>query len=558
MLDYRGAENHIRVAFWTVGIVVGGLITYLTRYYLNTDGLIYLEIGDAVRRGSWGALVNHHWSPGYSVIMAFAQWWLNTTVHNELTSLKAVNFFIFIAAMAACEVFIKNLRASLSGEPLSVAQPAPFGLVQLALYSAFLVAALVWIRIRLVSPDMLMFAYMMLLTSLIFRIKNNPDGFSNFLLLGCTLGLAYLTKTYMFVYSWIVIALAALAVGSLKKAVVRVGVAMLVMMAFCTPLVISLSRDLGRFTYGEAGNYNYALFVASHGEVLKPPKQLTSKPEELLFEEVVHSSFSPGADIAKRSEGKRPRFDLGSQIRAIERNLSIIVLDSPWLLLAVLVWSVVQLRWAMPQFRSVVPPSETVTLLAISTTGVLMFALVLVEMRYIAPFLFAGFAGLIVLWGYKPLKHREMILRNYSYYAICLVFLTLTAGSVIDQGRRAICSSSSKQAYESLFREDLQIAQFINAKTPYKGVRAGVVESPRMSIYWARLAGARIVAEIPSVRDYLDATPEERGIARRKLSEHSVAFVVARGSEFGRLRSEGWEKIPTAFDYYMLFTNNSR
>lgn len=555
MLNQQSANNQFRSAFWTVGIVVGATLTYLTRYYLNTDGLIYLEIGDAVRSGNWGALVNHQWSPAYSVVLAFAQWCLNTTLYNELVSLKFVNFIIFIGAMWTCEFFIKSLRASLMIGSAGDGSYIPFGLVRLVLYGAFLVAALVWIRIRLMSPDMLMLAYLLLATALILRIKTNPEGFGNFILLGCTLGLSYLTKTYMFVYSGLMIVLAGLAVGSLKKAILRSGLAVMIMAAFSVPLVISLSRDLGRFTYGEAGNYNYALFVASQGELVNPPKKLVSQPQVLLFEEVAHSCFSPGADIAKRYEGKKPRFDLSAQIRALGRNISIIVSDSPWFFLAVFIWGVMQLKWAKPQFLTFVPPSSALTLLAISVTGVLMFTLVLVEMRYIAPFLFMGVAGLAVIWLYRPLKHTETIFRNYTYYGLCMVFLLVTIGSTGDQALRATCPTGSKRAYKDVFVEDRHIAEFVSSKTTSKGKLAGVVESFGMSVYWARLAGVKIIAEIPSRKDYLQATSEDRKRIKRELKQNSVAFLVARGMGFGLLASEGWQKIPLTSEYYLLVTD---
>ncbi len=138
---------------------------------------------------------------------------------------------------------------------------------------------------RLVSPDMLMLGYLLLSVSLILRIKANPLGYTNFVGLGCVLGLAYLTKTYMFVYSGIILVLAGLAVGNLRLAVPRAGLALVIMTAISLPFIVALSRDLGRFTYGEAGNYNYALFVASEGEPVNPPAQLTTKPAVLLFEE---------------------------------------------------------------------------------------------------------------------------------------------------------------------------------------------------------------------------------------------------------------------------------
>ena len=556
MREQRASENLVRVAFWIIGTILGGLLAYLTRYYLNTDGLIYLEIGDAVRRGDWGALVNHQWSPAYSVLMGFAQQLLDSHPCDELASLKIVNFLAFLFAMGMCDVFLASLRASVSDESGGSADPAPFRLVSLVIYCAFLVAALIWIRVRLVSPDMLMLGSLLLFVSLILRIKTNPLGYTNFVGLGCVLGLAYLTKTYIFVYSGVILVLAGLAVGSLRKAIPRVGLALAIMITISLPLIVSLSRDLGRFTYGEAGNYNYALFVASQGEPVNPPAQLTTKPAVLLFEETPHSCFSPGADIAKQSEGKRPRFDATAQVKAVERNLLIMVADSPWFFLTLILWNLLQLKWARPRLGSFLPLSESLMLLSASVSGILLFLLVLVEMRYIAPFLFLGVGGLALIWRYRTLDARGSFLRDCTYYALCIVFMSVTAWSAIDQALRATRPSGSKQSYEAVLQEDKAMANYIRSQKSLIGARGAIVESHSMSIYWARLAGVKIVAEIPSGRDYLEATPQDRETAKKKLREHSVEFLAARGREFHTLASEGWTKVPSTSDYYFLFTGD--
>ncbi len=546
----------MRAVFWITGTTLGGLLAYFTRYYLNTDGLIYLEIGDAVRRGEWDALINHQWSPAYSVLMGLAQQILGVSRDNELASLKIVNFLILLFTMGMCDVFLASLRASVINGSRGNTESAPFRLLSLVIYCAFLVAALIWIRVRLVSPDMLMLGYLLLALSLILRIKTNAHGYANFVALGCVLGLAYLTKTYMFVYSGIVLVLAGLAMGDLKKAIPRMGLALIIMMVMSLPFIVSLSRDLGRFTYGEAGNYNYALFVASQGEPVNPPAQLTAKPAVLLFEDTPHSCFSPGADIAKLFEGRRPRFDVTAQIKAVERNLLITVSDSPWFFLTLILWNFLQLKWAKPRLGSIFPLSDSLMLLGASLSGLLLFLLVLVEMRYVAPFLFLGVAGMVLIWRYGPLDCRSSFFRDCSYYALCVVFMAVTAWSAIDQALRATRGAGSKQSYEAIFQEDMALAQYIRAQTSLSGTRGAIVESHGMSIYWARLAGVKIVAEIPSIRDYIDATPQDRASAKKRLREYSVEFVAARGREFHALASEGWTAVPSTSDYYVLWTGN--
>ncbi len=200
------------------------------------------------------------------------------------------------------------------------------------------------------------------------------------------------------------------------------------------------------------------------------------------------------------------------------------------------------------------PVSEGLMLLIASFSGILLFLLVLVEMRYVAPFLFLGVAGLALIWRYGPLDAREGLVRDCAYYTLCVVFLSFTAWSAIDQALRATMPSGSKPSYEVVFREDTAMANYIRGQKNLSGARGAIVDSHSMSIYWARLAGVKIVAEIPSMRDYLEAAPYDRETAKQRLREHSVEFVAARGREFQALASEGWTKVPSTSDYYLLFT----
>jgi hypothetical protein len=101
--------SRIRLA-WVVGLTAGAILTYTTRYYLNGDGINYIEMGEALRHGWWSGLVNLTESPGYAFLLGLGQIVLNTNRLNELQLLKSVNFVCFVVAMAACELFVHILK----------------------------------------------------------------------------------------------------------------------------------------------------------------------------------------------------------------------------------------------------------------------------------------------------------------------------------------------------------------------------------------------------------------------------------------------------------------
>ena len=101
-------ERRVRISFWFVGLSTAAVLAYTTRYYLNGDGINYIEMGDALRDGLWSGLVNTTESPAYAFMLGIGHLLLGTTVLTELPLLKSVNMVCFAMAMAACDLFIRE------------------------------------------------------------------------------------------------------------------------------------------------------------------------------------------------------------------------------------------------------------------------------------------------------------------------------------------------------------------------------------------------------------------------------------------------------------------
>jgi len=551
--DSRKTLDVVRVSFWAIGIALGAWLTYVTRYYFNSDGLNYLDIGDAVRRGHWDALANHTTSPVYSVLVAIAQAAMNTSPEDELTWLKSINFLLFLSAMASCDLFVHQLKQDENFSGWSLRKELPYSLVRLLVYSAFFVASLIWIRPRLIAPDMLVFALILVSVSIILWIRRHPETARGFFLLGLTLGIAYLVKTYMFLLSFLMILLAASWVPKWKTAAARAMLALGIVLLIALPLITTLSRDVGRITYGGAGDYNYAVFVAGQGSVKNPPECLSLTPEIFLYRGTPYSSFAAGSDLAKSHEGLRPRFDFLAQMNVLGSNLLATLGDSPWFFLSVFIWNGLQLKWAKPRVGSVIPPSKACFRLTIAVFGVLLFCSVGLEIRYIAPFLFLIVPGSAYLWMYRDLDGRELTWRDGSAYLLAGVLLLLLGFTCIDQYQRALHGEGHKQSYKAVFEENRSIARFINSNGYGNDQRGGAIEKSAGSIYWARMANVRIAAEVSRATDYLNTSSEKRALLTKKLRDRSIKFLVGKGKGFQSLSSEGWVQIPHTESHYILF-----
>ena len=369
-IGMHGIQGYVP-RFWAIGLTAGAILTYTTRYYLNGDGINYIEMGEALRHGWWSGLVNLTESPGYAFLLGLGQIVLNTNRLNELQLLKCVNFVCFVVAMLTCELFINLVRRQYQSLCRDAGQALPFPLISALSYSMFLFATLSWIRLRLVAPDMMVFVLVVTSTSIVLWIKENPDPYVKFGLLGVATALGYLFKSFFFPFSAIFFVLAGLVSGSLRKAVPRLLLGAMVMFMISGPLIFSLSRTVGRFSFGEVGNFCYTTLVAGEGELTNPPRTLAKQPPVLFYKTnpFVECTRPAGFDPCYWNEGIKPVVHIVGQLKVIPGHVQAILFDSPWLFLGVLVWLVVQWRIGTLSLGGLWPPSIPVILFAVAAAG---------------------------------------------------------------------------------------------------------------------------------------------------------------------------------------------
>ncbi len=599
--SFSNGERLARCLFWVFGLTAGAILTYATRYYLNSDGINYIEMADAFSRGKWSALVNLTESPGYAFVMGVAMLAYQPDRLSEVPFLKVVNFVGLAAAMASCELFVTMIRR----EADQTGQTLPLPLMRALMYGFFLFAALDWIRMRLVAPDIFVFALVLAAMSIVLRIKQTSPGLGKSLLLGAVCGLGYLFKSFFFPFSWVFFGMAALVSGSIRKGVSTMVVAALTMWLVASPLILALSEKAGRFSYGEAGNYNYAHFVSGRGEPVSPPVKLHRDPEVFGYDEglVGECTYPPGFDLAVWSLGIRPVFDPAAQLRVIPGNLLDIFRHTPWLFLLVPIWFGVQAMWGRPGFGRIVPPSAAVMCGVTAVLGIGLFSLVVVEIRYVAPFLFLGFVGLLlaarhngseacsqstlkegrsvpILPGLREgngvaaplagdggvtgssagqtiprIPRRTTITSLNSRMrtvvaasALGLVLVGMCAFSVVEQAYRGLSSVSGKPSYREALAGQWSVARYLNENGARPGDKVGIVGS--LSPYWARLAGVKIVVAAPDAARFLGASSERRAAALRSAECAQAWAMIGYGEGFAALTREGWQAVPGSLGYY--------
>lgn len=544
----------IRAVFWIIGILCGGILTYTTRHFINGDAITYLDMAEAFRTGFWNESVLLGYSPGYSFLLAIFEFVFPTAPDKELFLAKFLNFIVFLGAIAVCDQFVRRLIDEVDLD--SKKSPLPPQILRAMCFAAFLVASLIWVRIQIVAPDMLVFIFVLLSVIAVFNIKRSPTNFRNFLLLGLISGLGYICKTFFFPFSLFFIAFSGSYCGSFKKAIPRLLSAVIAMLIVGSPVMISQSLEAGRLSIGEVGSYNYAFHVAGEGHGIHAPKVIHHNPDVLYYDHGTLSTY-PHGDPAYWELGIKPVFNLMAQLNAIRGNLDQLLNAILWPTIVVLLWFITQFRIATFVPLRFFPPSTFIMLVLVCLAGTATYCLVSVAIRYVAVFLFLGFAALVVAPRYErsDFKERPSIILQAT--TVTAIFLGMVVIFVADQSMRSLYSTGTKVSHRETFIDMGAIKDSLEAQGIGKGDKVAVFYPINHKLYWAKMAGVRVMAEIRNVQSFLENTPQKRDDALNSLRKIGFKAVVVKQPKFMGLVDEGWKNVPGTRDYYLYFLTES-
>lgn len=546
--------RRVQIAFWVTGIACGAITAYTTRYFINGDALAYIEMGEALRTGEWIALANLTYSPGYPVLLGIAQVLLGTNPLNELQWLRVVNFFCFVLAMASCELLMFFVRREAEHKSEVGWGHFPVHWILALCYSMFLVSSLVFIRIRLLNPDMMVLAIVLLVSSILLWIREDATPKFKFVLLGIVTGIGYLTKSFFLPFSPIFFLVAGLCAGSWRKAVPRVLASILAMLLVAAPLIAALSSRLGRLTYGELGAHVYATIISGVGEPITP-EVLSDSPKVLRFAYDVTCTRPAGFDIAYWHEGLKPVFNVEAQLRIIPGNVMAIFKDTPWIVL-ILIWYGFFILRGCVRMGHIIPPSIFYVLIIPALFGIGFYCLVRMEMRYIAPYVFLCFVALILSCRLRPNSSRSRGGSLGLSAVLVSFFLAMVAYSSFDQSLRGVVSTNKHLSYQGAFQEELLVKDFLQEKMIIVGDNVAVVGNP--PVYWARMAGIKILAEVQSVEDFLACDQGLRKHVLDRLRQRKIRAIVGKGSSLAKLELDGWQRVPRTKDYFVYLLKSQQ
>ncbi len=534
--------RRVTIGYLLLLVPVAWLATRYDRYQIDGDAMVYMDIADLIRAHHWAGVVNAYWNPLYPAGMAVAQAAFHATRANELRAYYALNFVIFLMSVGAMLGLVGALvrlrersvvappthddETVMNGPPVLLDVDA-LRLVGLGLV---VIASQRELSMGKVRPDLLLQALLLGAFAMLLQALAT-ESLVYAPLMGLLFGLAYLTKSFAFVVAFLTIAVMMLVQLLMQRR--RVGrvvlggaLATMVFAAVAGPYVAALSKQKGRFDFGDSGSLNYAWYVSgtnkAHIEpwmtesfgsaevrLVHPERQLLASPGVYSYKTEANATYRPDAygtypawfDPTYFHERIVPRFDLSRSIKRDARNavLSLrYVLNHPegWLLLLVLLGMGGRVsvgRWREAWWLAPVG-------LGLVIWGI--YGLVNVEERYVT------LAYLVILLPVFAMLRGGEAKRQVAA-AVVVLFAALALGESLRlalEARRTELAEGLPAAWYS--PPMYGAAAALNAMGVGKGDEIACMGTMAClhDPYWMRLAGVRVTTEVynPEPRHLLE------------------------------------------------------
>lgn len=494
------------------------------------DGLNYLDMADAFRRGDFGLAINAYWSPLYPAVLAFALALTQATRASEPVAAHAANLIIFIGALLAFRSFLREfLRFSRrSGESAQVGR-ALFWVGWLL----FAWSVLVLEPVELITPDLLALACYLGALGRFCAILSGAATRRTWLALGVWLGLAYLAKAVMLPAG--IAALLALTVVVQRTQRSRVPIALLGLLLTAGPLIVGLSLEKKRPTFSEAGHYAY-FWDVEHRPIYFPPgteaEQNYRHPPRRVFQEPLVLEFATPLPVSHPLyydpsywyDGSQIHFSLRAQARSIARSIYYL-LRRIWPLLLAALLLATGANWSRARVSTYAP------LLLPALAGIALYLPFHIEARYLAPFLVpAALTSAALLIGASAWTAR--ITRVLAGLALYLA-LQIGFGSARD-----VAFLAGRNVRPLRPNPDPILTAALRAADVPTNGPVGVIGYYG---YWPRAASVRVITAAQPT-EFWAAPPPRRACALHAMAATGARAVVSRDVP-ASARAEGWQPI---------------
>jgi hypothetical protein len=492
-------------SLFLITMVFGAVNAWAGRFSMNPDGISYLDVGSSFARHDWAHAFNAWWSPLYPWSLGILLSLAKPSPRWEFPLVQAFNFVLFVTALFAFRYFLGSLLnfCHRRDATASTARSLPDWALILIGYATFWWASLELVTIYDVSPDLAVLAVVCLAGGLLLRLDERPDT-TRFALFGIVLGIAYWIKAVLFPLGFVFLACAFLWKHSSRDWRRGILAASILFICVAAPLVLVLSKQKGRFTFGDTGkaayawglspslpNRNWQGEVASSGTPLHATRQLFRDPPVFEFDGPVVGTYPPWTDPSYWNEGLRPNFTLRAQIQilasTVPSEVRVLLRAQPGLVIVVIVLVLMCPRQWVLGIRGLWP------FLAMPLVGMAFYLPMLVNDRYLAAFALLLF---VVLCASAQVRPED---QTPAAYVMVAVFIAMALGTLDGTVRNVTNHLAIPGVGPNSTLEDVVVAEQLPSFGAGAEDKVAVIGGGTGS-YWARLAKVRIVAEIMGSR----------------------------------------------------------
>ena len=376
---WRLREIDVLAAAAIVAISVLGL---LVRRTLSPDGVAYLDLADALRRGDWEHFVQGYWSPLYPAILAAVGAITGRTANGLVAPAHLVNVVAVSITILVIWCWARTMTTPWFGR---------------AAIAALVVCSAEPPRVEALTPDLIL-----LCIAVCIGYEMLVHQGRRWAWLGILFGLAYFTKTST--WPWLLVAMTARIVVAPDRAS-RAGAAKsdLITIALALLWIAPISIVAGHPTFGATARLNYRWYIQSsdartpdthRGEHLQYQQVSITDSVQIRvarFDTTAQWTYQPWSDPDGWSNGIQTH---RATIPPFGLQLSY-WLDTTWqtisvwlrmLILAVLLPAAWIGRRRTIWHEFIAPPRATITVAALGLVGMAQYIAVHAEPRLIAPF----------------------------------------------------------------------------------------------------------------------------------------------------------------------------
>jgi 4-amino-4-deoxy-L-arabinose transferase-like glycosyltransferase len=539
----------IRIFFWFATASCGFAQTWSHRFTLSPDGNNYLDIASAYLRGDYVHAINAYWSPMYSWLIAVVTRVFHTPAFQETSLLHLLNLVGVFLALRCFEyffiAFLLLLKSTVVAKDEKLTDEPLWWLLG---YGLFFSTVLYILSLEPTTPDVWVCVLTYLAMGVLIRIALQPRRTAYFALFGSVLGLGFLTKSFYFPLAFVFLTAASLIARTSRRHLARVLLALLVFAIVSGPFILAISKAKNRFTFGAVGKIGYAEFVNpieqsffwqgenQTGTPKHPAREILSSPRVFEFATPVGGSYPPSYDMSYWMDGVRVNFNVRGQLRILRQSLGtfflIFVIQIEFAVGLIVLWLVQEKRTECIGSLVRLWPLWVPSAAACSA-----YSLVLVEPRYVAPFL-------VFLWlaAFAAVASASWVSSRRMLYAVVFGMLAVTGI------KTAKCFVSDLLAIPNQQHIHWQVAQNLHKLGIQPGDRVAIIAGNAVA-HWARLAGVKIVAELPAGQDVVfwkgDLSTQDRVFAA--LASTGSRAIVVKDPPLDVIRNDWYQLGDTPY-----------